>query len=70
LRNLAQRIRMLDKEIRANEQQLRALVHAVMPALLTEPGVGPVSAAHLLVAWSRDGADPKPRSPRSPASAR
>ena len=26
-----------------------------MPALLAEPGVGPVSAAHLIVAWSHRG---------------
>jgi transposase len=55
LRSLAQRIRLLDKEIRANERQLHALVDAVMPALLGEPGVGPVSAAHLIVAWSHRG---------------
>jgi len=55
LRSLAQRIRLLDKEIRANERQLRDLVEAVMPVLLDEPGVGPVSAAHLLVAWSHPG---------------
>jgi transposase len=55
LRSLAQRIRLLDKEIRANERQLRELVDAVMPALLDEPGVGPVSAANLIVAWSHPG---------------
>ena len=55
LRGLAQRIRLLDKEIRANEGQLRDLVRHVMPALLDEPGVGPVSAAHLIVAWSHPG---------------
>jgi transposase len=55
LRSLALRIRLVDKEIRANERQLRGLVEAVMPALLDEPGVGPVSAAHLLVAWSHPG---------------
>jgi len=55
LRSLAQRIRLLDKEIRANERQLRDLVEAVMPALLDEPGIGPVSAAHLIVAWSHPG---------------
>jgi transposase len=55
LRSLAQRIRLLDKEIRANERQLHELVAAIMPALLAEPGVGPVSAAHLLVAWSHPG---------------
>ncbi|MFG2059160.1 IS110 family transposase [Micromonospora sp. NPDC048930] len=55
LRSLAQRIRLLDKEIRANERQLHDLVDAIMPALLAEPGVGPVSAAHLVIAWSHPG---------------
>lgn len=55
LRTLAQRIRLLDKEIRANERQLRNLVSTMMPALLAESGVGPVSAAHLIVAWSHPG---------------
>jgi transposase len=55
LRALAQRIRLLDKEIRDNERQLRELVDATMPALLAEPGVGTISAAHLIVAWSHRG---------------
>jgi transposase len=55
VRSLAQRIRLLDKEIRANERQLRELVDATMPALLNEPGVGAVSAARLIVAWSHPG---------------
>jgi transposase len=55
LRGLAQRIRLLDKEIRANEGQLRDLVRVVMPALLDEPGVGPISGAQLLVSWSHPG---------------
>jgi transposase len=55
LRSLAQRIRLLDKQIRANERHLHELVAALMPALLAEPGVGPVTAAHLLVAWSHPG---------------
>jgi transposase len=55
LRTLAQQIRGLDKEIRANERQLHQLVSALIPALLAEPGVGPISAAHLIVAWSHRG---------------
>ena len=55
LRGLARQIRLLDKEIRANQRQLHDLVAAVMPALLAEPGFGPVCAAHLLVAWSHPG---------------
>jgi transposase len=55
LRSLARQIRLLDKEIRANERQLRAIVDSMMPVLLAEPGVGPISAAHLIVAWSHPG---------------
>jgi transposase len=55
LRSLAQRIRQLDQEIRANARQLHELITAVMPALLREPGVGPVCAANLLIAWSHPG---------------
>ena len=55
LRSLAERIRLLDKQIRANERQLHDHVAAMMPALLDEPGVGPVCAAHLIVAWSHPG---------------
>jgi len=47
LRTLGQRIRLLDKEIRANEQQLHDLVAAMMPTLLVEPGVGPISAQYV-----------------------
>src|SRR5689334_16896689 len=55
IRSLAQRIRLLDKEIRANERQLHELDDATIPCLLEEPGVGVVSAAHLIVAWSHPG---------------
>jgi hypothetical protein len=69
-RCLAQQIRLLYKEIRANERQLHQLGSGLMPALVAEPGVGPVSAAHLIVAWShRAGADLLLPSPPSPASA-
>jgi transposase len=46
---------LLDKEIRANERQVHTLVQSIMPAFLAEPGVGPISAAHLLIAWSHKG---------------
>jgi transposase len=55
LRSLARQIRLLDKEIRANQRQLRDLVAAMNPGLLAEPGVGAVSAAHLIIAWSHPG---------------
>ena len=46
-------------------------VRALAPTLLDEPGVGPIVAAQLLVAWSHRGRSaPKPPSPASPASPR
>ncbi len=55
LRSLARQIRLLDKQMRANQRQLHDLVEIMMPALLDEPGVGAVSSAHLIVAWSHPG---------------
>jgi transposase len=37
------------------EGELRELIMAVAPALLTEPGIGPISAAQLLISWSHPG---------------
>ena len=52
LRRLATHIGAWDKELRANKDQLRQLAAQVMPVLLEQPGVGPMSAAQLLVSWS------------------
>jgi transposase len=49
LRRLAGHIAVWDRELRANKAQLRRLVQQFMPALLYQPGVGPMSAAQLLV---------------------
>ena len=55
LRRLATHIGGWDKELRANKAQLRQLAAQIMPALLDQPGVGPMSAAQLLVSWSHPG---------------
>ena len=55
LRRLATHIGAWDRELRANRAQLHQLVTQVMPALLDQPGVGPMSAAQLLVSWSHPG---------------
>ena len=55
LRRLATHIRTWDTELRANKERLRQLVAQVMPVLLDQPGVGPMSAAQLLVSWSHKG---------------
>lgn len=55
LRRLATHIGTWDKELRAGKARLRELVGQAMPVLLDQPGVGPVSAAQLLVSWSHPG---------------
>jgi transposase len=37
------------------EAELRQLVTAVAPALLGQPGIGPITAAQLLISWSHPG---------------
>jgi transposase len=55
LRRLATHIGAWDTELRANQAQLENLVRQVNPALPGQPGVGPMSAAQLLVSWSHPG---------------
>jgi transposase len=55
LRLLARRILVLTAEERALEREIAALVEELAPPLLAEPGVGPITAAQLLVAWSHRG---------------
>ena len=42
-------------DLAASLKHLRSLVQSWMPALLDQPGVGPVSTALLLVTWSHPG---------------
>lgn len=57
LRSITTRIRFLSAQIHELDPELVTLVkaHPAGPALLTEPGVGPVVAAQLLVSWSHRG---------------
>ena len=55
LRLTAQRVLAARHDAKQLEAELRQLVIAVAPALLTEPGIGPVSAAQLLISWSHPG---------------
>jgi transposase len=52
LRSLARRIQAATLEAEQLERELLGHVRALAPALLDEPGVGPVVAAQLIVAWS------------------
>lgn len=55
LRAAAQRALALETEAVMLENELIQLVRAAAPALLDEPGVGVISAAQLLTAWSHRG---------------
>jgi transposase len=55
LRSLARRIEAATVEAAELEHEIHALVRALAPQLLDEPGVGPIVAAQLIVAWSHRG---------------
>jgi transposase len=57
LHSIAARIRFLINQAAELDVELLVLIpqHPAGPALLTEPGVGPVVAAQLLVSWSHRG---------------
>jgi transposase len=51
----AQRALAARQEAKQLEAELRQLVMAMVPALLTQPGIGPINAAQLLISWSHPG---------------
>jgi len=57
LRSIAARVRFLQQQTAELDPELAALLaqHPAGPALLAEPGVGPVVAAQVLVTWSHRG---------------
>ena len=55
LRTLARRIEAVTVEASELECEILAHVRMLAPQLLDEPGVGPIVAAQLLVAWSHRG---------------
>jgi len=55
LRSLARRIQAATVEVAELERELLGHVRALAPRLLDEPGIGPIVAAQLLVAWSHRG---------------
>jgi transposase len=57
LRSIAARIRFLQQQTAELDPELAELIaqHPAGPALLAEPGVGPVVAAQLLISWSHRG---------------
>lgn len=57
LQSVAARVRFLSAQLAELDPQLLDLIkqHPAGPALLAEPGVGPVVAAQLLISWSHHG---------------
>jgi transposase len=55
LRSTARRIHLLAAETAELRAELDRLVAAIAPWLLELPGVGPISAAQILVSWSHAG---------------
>jgi len=57
LQSIAARVRFLSTQLAELDPQLLTLIkqHPAGPALLAEPGVGPVVAAQLLISWSHHG---------------
>ncbi|HEU0248637.1 MAG TPA: IS110 family transposase [Gaiellaceae bacterium] len=55
LRSLARRIQAATSEAAELEREILAHVRALAPQLLDEPGVGPIVAAQVIVAWSHHG---------------
>ena len=54
IRQLVDRIRQLTREEQLLRKELEALVTSICPALLEEPGVGPISAAQFLISWGHE----------------
>lgn len=52
---LATQIQELDRLLAANLRQIRGLVASMCPALIDQPGIGPVTAAVALISWSHHG---------------
>ncbi len=55
LRSLATRLQALSREEQELKREIETLVVTHAPGLLAEPGVGPVSAAQVVIAWSHQG---------------
>ena len=55
MRLTAQRILAARQDAHQLEAELCQLVMDMAPALLSQPGIGPISAAQLLISWSHPG---------------
>jgi transposase len=55
LQTTAERLLAAHQEAKQLGKELAALVRAMAPTLLGQPGVGPVTAAQILISWSHPG---------------
>ena len=55
LKSIARRIKTLTEETDQLEAAIRPLISAAAPQLLDQPGVGPITAAQIYIAWSHHG---------------
>jgi transposase len=55
MRSLAQRIQLLDAEVAAHDRVLRELIDHAALQLITERGIGYITAAQFYIAWSHPG---------------
>ncbi len=58
MRAVARRVQQLTVEERELKREIETLVSELAPRLLAEPGVGPISAAQVLISWSHAGRVP------------
>jgi transposase len=55
LRGLANRVAQLTAEADLLEREITSIVTTAAPALLNQPGIGPLTCAQLLISWSHPG---------------
>ena len=55
IRRLVLALRQAARALKANHDQLAAIVNDLVPDLMTQPGIGPVSAAQAIVSFSHAG---------------
>jgi transposase len=55
LRAVAKRVQQLTAEERGLAHEIEKLAHTLAPQLLDQPGVGPLSAAQVVLSWSHQG---------------
>ncbi len=55
LRSLARQARLATAEAAAHQRRIAAILDAIAPALMAEPGIGPITGAQLVIGFSHPG---------------